>query len=155
MSGRYRFVLIEEPEVSLPVRYQRSRRVAQPVYFRRADPLELLLEAFWRLSRRGEGEQAWAPALSEDPLTFLLDAIGDAVTLRGPGGRLMYANPSARRLGLPEHSAGSALEQLDLGGMRYERRCMSFRQGDELVVLEVLRRIGGPRRVHPDGGERP
>ena len=141
MSGRYRFVLIEEPAVSLPVRYQRSRRPAQPVWVRRADPLELLLEAFWRLSRRGEGESAWAPALSDDPLTFLLDAIGDAVTLRGPAGRLMYANPAARRLGLPERSPGCELEVLELESGRYERRCMSFRQGDELVVLEVLRRM--------------
>jgi hypothetical protein len=142
MSGRYRFVLIEEPAVRLPVRYQRSRRPAQAVWVQRADPLELLLEAFWRLSRRGEGERAWAPALSDDPLTFLLDAIGDAVTLRGPGGRLMYANPAARRLGLPERSPYHELEELELEGTRYERRCMSFRQGDELVVLEVLRRIG-------------
>jgi hypothetical protein len=140
MSGRYRFVLVEDPGVSLPVRYQRARQ-AGPTMWVRASPLELLLEAFWRLSRRGEGELAWAPALSEDPLTFLLDALGDAVTVRGAGGRLLYENPAARRLGLPERASFHALELLEVGSHRYERRCMSFQKGDESLTLEVVRRV--------------
>ena len=141
MGARYRFVLIEDPGVSLPVRRPPALRLPAPVWVRRSNPLEVLLEAFWRLSRRGEGELAWAPALAQDPLTFLLDAIGDAVVLRGPGGRRMYANPAARRLRLPERSAFQELEVTELDGRRYERRCMSYQQGAESLVLEVLRRV--------------
>jgi PAS domain-containing protein len=142
MSGRYRFVLIEDPGVTLPVRYQRTRRFPPPVWVR-ADPLDLLLEAFWRLSRRGEGEQAWAPSLQDDPLTFLLDAVSDAITLRESGGRLLYANPAARALaGLPESRSYQALEVLQLGDRRFERRCLSLGKGGaRRLVLEVIRRI--------------
>ena len=142
MSGRYRFVLVEDPGVSLPVRYHRAEPESHPVWVRRADPLEVLLEAFWRLSRRGEGELAWAPALAADPLTFLLDAIGDAVILREAGGRLMYANPAARRLPLPGCGHSGEVETLELGGRRYERRCMSFEQGSQHA---------GPRGAAPRG----
>jgi len=140
-TGRYRFVLVEEPESYLPVRYRPPRRPPPPLVVRRADPMEILLEAFWRLSQRGEGVEAWAPALGEDPLAFLLDAIGDPVTLRERSGRLVYSNPAARGLALPDRVEPNQLEVLKLAQHRYERRCMQFGAGRHTLVLEVLRRM--------------
>ncbi len=139
MAQRYRFVLLEDPGVTLPVPYQPP--APQPVWVRAPDPLDLLVAALYRLSWRGEGEEPWAPALAEDPLAFLLDAIGDAVILREQGGRLMYANPAARRLRLPEQALERELELLELEDARYERRCMTFQHGAARLVLEVLRRV--------------
>lgn len=138
---RYRFVLVEEPETTLPVRYQPRHRVYPSPVVLRTDPMEHLLEALWRLSFRGEGERAWAPALSENPLEFLLDAIGDAVVLRRESGATIYANPAARRLGAPEPESFRELDTIELAGGRFERRCMAFESGRERLVLEVLRRL--------------
>ena len=140
---RYRFVLVQEPGTTLPVRYRR-RRPFVPLWVRRSDPLEALIEAFLKLDRRGEGQAAWAPVLSDNPLSFLLDALGDAVVVRYDDGRLAYANPAARQLeGLLDDEDGphGALEQLQLGHRRYERRCMRFGRAGSALVLEVLRRL--------------
>ena len=91
---RYRFVLIEEQGETLPVRY-RHRRPRFQQWIRRTEPMEALLEALLRLSRRGEGQAAWAPSLADNPLIFLLDAMGDAVILRTRAGNMVYANPAA------------------------------------------------------------
>jgi PAS domain-containing protein len=140
---RYRFILVEEPAETLPVRYRRRR--SPPFMVRRTDPMEVLLEAFLRLSWRSEGSAAWAPVLSENPLTFLLDAVGDAVVVRHSDGRLAYANPAARRLAwdaLDETAEPlTSLEVLEVGGRRFERRCMPFGQGPRSLILEVLRRL--------------
>lgn len=139
---RYRFILVEDPGTTLPVRF-RQRRALPRFWVRRTDPMEALLEAFLKLDRRGEGEQPWAPVLSEDPLTFLLDALGDAVLLRRPDGSLAYANPAARRLasGLGPTHRRVALEVLELDAGRFERRCMAFGEGPRSLVVEVLRRL--------------
>jgi len=145
MAARYRFVLVEDTDTALPVRYE-PRWTPPPVWVRRTDPLELLLEAFARLSFRSEGAFAWAPALSDNPLAFLLDAVSDAVVLRSSSGRAVYANPSARRMVIHERwpdlaHAEAAYEVLQAEDGQYERRCMSFSQGGETFVLEVLRRM--------------
>jgi len=140
---RYRFVLVEEPAETLPVRYRRTRPFPQ-VWIRRTDPLEVLLEAFLKLNRRSEGEQAWAPVLSENPLTFLLDAVGDAILVWDRDGALVYANPAARRLaglGLGAPESLVALDELELAHERFERRCMTFVQGPVQLILEVVRRV--------------
>jgi PAS domain-containing protein len=142
---RYRFVLVEDPETTLPVRYQPPRHRVYPPVVVRSEPMELLLEALWRLSLRGEGESAWAPSLSENPLEFLLDAIGDAVVLRREGGATVYANPAARRLAIPEPEPfrdPQGVETVELEGGRFERRRMAFRSGNAELTLEVLRRLG-------------
>lgn len=145
MASRYRFVLVEDTDTTLPVRYQ-PRWTPPSVWIRRTDPLELLLEAFARLSFRSEGAFAWAPALSENPLAFLLDAVSEAVVLRSSSGRAVYANPSARRMVIPERwpdaSSETGLEVLQVEDGQYERRCMSFSLGGETYVLEVLRQVG-------------
>jgi len=142
MASRFRFVLVEDTDTALPVRYE-PRWTPPPIWVRRTDPLELLLEAFARLSFRSEGAFAWAPALAENPLAFLLDAVSDAVVLRSSSGRAVYANPSARRMVIPERwpEAEAAHEVLQVEDGQYERRCMSFSQGGETFVLEVLRRM--------------
>lgn len=141
---RYRVVLLQEPDNTLPVRYRPPR--PSGYWIRRTDPLEALLEAFFRLDRRGEGNRAWAPVLSDNPLTFLLDAMGDAVLVRHRDGRLAYANPAARRLSgnalAPmEPLAELATQVVELEHRRYERRCMRFGRGGGTLILEVLRRL--------------
>jgi PAS domain-containing protein len=140
---RYRVVLVEEPWTTLPVRHRRTR--AFPSFWvRRTDPMQALLEALLKLGRRGEGSTAWAPVLSEDPLTFLLDAVGDAVCVRHSDGRVAYANPAAQRLGelaRQRPATKSSLEVLELGDARYERRSMTFGRGRTALIVEVLRRL--------------
>lgn len=141
---RYRVVLVEEPWTTLPVRYRRARPFP-PFWVRRTDPMEALLEALLKLGRRGEGSTAWAPVLSENPLTFLLDAVGDAVCVRYHDGRVAYANPAAQRLGELARlgpATESSLEVLELGDVRYERRAMTFGPGRAALTVEVLRRVG-------------
>ena len=140
---RYRFVLMEEPEDTLPVRYRRWRPFfpPRPPWL---DPLQALFEALSRLNRRGVGEAAWAPALADNPLAFLLDAMGDAVLLRQRDGEMVYANPAARRLGLTDTGPAVSLEILQVQDQSYERRCMTFGLGNKVMVLEVLRRVDRP-----------
>lgn len=139
---RYRFILVEDPGITLPVRY-RQRRALPRFWVRRTDPMEALLAAFLKLDRRGEGEEAWAPVLTEDPLTFLLDALGDAVLVRRTDGSLAYANRAARRLPREIGPAQRrvALEVLELDDGRFERRCMAFGEGPRSLIVEVLRRL--------------
>lgn len=142
-NPRYRFVLLEDPENRLPVLYRPPRPITFPLLIQRTDPLEDLIEAFLRLSFRGEGEEAWAPALAENPLLFLLDTISDAVVLRLEHGNMLYANPAARNMGVLQSRPTTAFEKLRLNDQLYERRCMSFSAGPNTVVLEVLRRVRG------------
>jgi hypothetical protein len=141
MAGpRYRFVLVEEPETMLPVRYRRVR-MPPPVFPPRPDPTAALLEALFKLSYRSEGESAWAPFLSDNPLAFLLDAMGDAVLLWREGREMVYANPAARLLGIVRPRPTVALETVVVEERRFERRCLSFRAFGGELILEVLRRV--------------
>lgn len=146
MTGtrRYRFLLIEEPECTLPVLRRRTRAwPVAPVWLQQTDPMEALLEAFIKLERRGEGNEAWAPALSDNPLSFLLDALDEAVLLRDGAGRALFGNRAAHQLGMARMAAATEpLEELEVGERRIFRRRMVFRRGDRELIIEVARRRG-------------
>lgn len=125
---RYRFVLIEESDQRLPVRYRRARSYRAPPLIPRPDPMQALLEAFELLDRRGEGSEAWAPVLADNPLSFLLDALEDAVLVREVEGRLLYRNRAARRL---PAASGDVTPHT-------EHRRMRFRFGRAQLELEII-----------------
>lgn len=144
MAGRkrYRFVLVEEAESTLPVRYVPPGRASTPVWICQADPLEALLEAFVTLQRRGEGTDAWAPALSANPLSFLLDTLEEAVLLREPGGRTLFSNQAAIDFGIDQCAPSAApLEEIEHHHQRFRRRRMVFRRGQREIVVEVTQRL--------------
>jgi hypothetical protein len=149
---RYRFVLMETDTGAerLPVRYRRYRayQPPPPLVPRPNDPMGALLEAFAFLERRGTGFEAWAPALADNPLAFLLDTLDEAVMLRDArSGRVVYKNRAARRLPLPEREQPAAApppgaansEPADEPEGQTARRKMSFRWGRLNLELEVLR----------------
>lgn len=86
-SERYRIFLI--PDASgpplVPARRRARSHPKQPHSQGQDVSLAVgaLLNAFSRVCRRGPGPAAWAPVM-DDPLAFLLDAMSDAVVLRGP-----------------------------------------------------------------------
>lgn len=138
---RYRFVLVEEPTATLPVRYVRRPR-PRPRWSLPPNPFDALWEAFATLERRGVGREGWAPALADNPLTFLLDALDEAVRLREADGRLIYRNPAARRLGLDHlEDASTGVDEIELDQGRFRRRCMVFHRAGRRFVLEVIRRL--------------
>jgi PAS domain-containing protein len=145
MAGgkRYRFVLIEEAESTVPVRYMPPDRARAPVWICQADPMEALLEAFVTLERRGEGSEAWAPALSGNPLSFLLDTLDEAVLLRDESGRALFRNQAALHLGVDRFApAVEPLEEFDVHQRRYRRRRLVYRRGPQQFVIEITRRLG-------------
>lgn len=135
---RYRFVLIEEPESTLPVRY--LRRPSPPpgagtARYAPRDPMGALVEAFALLQRRSGGPEAWAPVLSDNPMAFLLDALEDAIFLRDEeSGRLLYSNRAANRI--PEHCRCDEDEATGVPTLRCRR--MTFRWRNSRLVLEVI-----------------
>ena len=135
---RYRFVLLEEPQSYLPVRYRR-----RPTYplgtgstrYTARDPMGALVEAFALLQHRSGGAEAWAPVLSDNPLAFLLDALEDAIFRRDEeSGRLLYSNRAARRL--PAHCRCEDVAVAGVPSLRCRR--MSFRWRNSTLVLEVI-----------------
>ena len=127
---RYRFVLIEETDQRLPVRYRRARSYrAPPPLIPEPNPMQALLEAFALLDRRGEGSEAWAPVLADNPIAFLLDALEDAVLVREVEGRLLYRNRAARRL---------TVASGDEAAPRTDHRRMRFRFGRAQLELEII-----------------
>ena len=70
MAGkRYRYVLVEDPEVTALVPASSRRRYQNPplhVRFQREDPLLTLVEAFSFLTRKGVGPNAWSVPLSSN-----------------------------------------------------------------------------------------
>ena len=135
---RYRFVLVEEPESCLPVRYRR-RSSAMPGVpsgrYTARDPMGALLDAFALLQRRSYGDEAWAPVLSDNPVAFMLDALEDAIFLRDEeSGRLIYSNRAANRL--PEHCRCVDDEVAGVPTLRCRR--MTFRWRSSTLVLEVI-----------------
>ena len=109
---------------------------------------EVVIGAFDRIARRGEGPSSWAAPLSNDPIAFLLDSMSDAANLwRAVDGALLYRNRASLALGttvtapaaLAERS--SAIEAFDVQGRRYERRCLRCRMRGMFYVLEVIREL--------------
>jgi hypothetical protein len=102
-----------------------------------ASPVLALLEALRRLSFRGDGPDAWAAPLSQNPLAFLLDAVNEVVNVWTASGELVFSN----RFTSP---AGSVSE----------RRCLPFTLMSARYVLEVIRESPtGPARSEPDASE--
>jgi hypothetical protein len=97
-----------------------------------------LLRALDRLGRRGEGTAAWAAPLVEDPVAFLLDAIGDAVNVWNDRGQLLFSNRSAvaLQLGSP---VGVGVTRLKKGSRQFERRCLRLELLHTGYLIEVLR----------------
>ena len=150
-NKRYRFALIEQPGESdprrLPTRYRRYQgyRPPPPLVLRPNDPMAALLEAFAYLDRRGEGFEGWAPSLADNPIAFLLDALGDAVFLRdAKDGRLIYRNRAARQLPLGRREKPTAAPEKseEPADTHTSRRSMVFRWGRLTLEVEVLQVLG-------------
>jgi len=137
-TGRWRFELVEDVD-SLPVlwrppsRVRQERRLTAPG----GHAALALFAACELLSHRGVGDQSWALSFRHDPIAFLLDALGDAVNLWGPGGELLYRNHAAERLDLGPPQA-SPLEIVVAGENRLERRCLRFQSDGADYVLEII-----------------
>jgi hypothetical protein len=99
-----------------------------------------LLAACTRLARRGSGPNAWAPPLHGDALAFLLDAIGDAVNVWGPDGRLIFRNAASARQALDTTPPrGASTQRMRRRGRAFERRCQTMTHDGAAYVLEVVR----------------
>jgi len=104
-----------------------------------------LLEAFAYLDRRGEGFEGWAPSLADNPIAFLLDALGDAVFLRdAKDGRLIYRNRAARQLPLGRREKPTAAPEKseEPADTHTSRRSMVFRWGRLTLEVEELQILG-------------
>jgi hypothetical protein len=99
-----------------------------------------LLGALRRLARHADGPKAWAAPLADDPIAFLLDAIGDAVNVWGPAGQLLCSNHAAAALALG-CPGGPKIELISRGTRLYERRCLAFTLLEERYLLEVIAQV--------------
>jgi hypothetical protein len=155
-TGRWRIQLVEEEdEPGLPMLWRPRPdpdEAAGPGAAPDRSASLALLAAVRRLGRRSEGPQAWTAPLSEDPIAFLLDAMGDAVNLWGPSGQLIYRNRAAAELQLDWPAAvGSAalgpapplarVQRLTIGERRFERRCLSFLPREMPYLLDVVTEV--------------
>jgi len=105
----------------------------------RGEVLSHLLIAFELVSRRGTGGQAWAAPIGDDPLAFLLDSVSDAMNV-WQGGRLLYRNRAALRLGLGRCD-GARLEDFYVQGRHFERRSLRCGWAGRDYVLEIIREL--------------
>lgn len=136
-SSRYRFILVDE-SAQLPVVYWKGRSVAPPPPAPPImAPVAALLDAFAQLGRRGPGERAWAAPLADNPLSFLLDSMSDAVLVRRRGGPVLYRNRAASRLPVLDRPPAPA-ERVHIGVRTYERRCLLVEDAPYELVIEVL-----------------
>jgi PAS domain-containing protein len=140
-SSRFRFVLVDEGE-QLPVLYrQRAQSSFAPDPPRSFGALTALIEAFAQLGRRGPGTTGWAMPLSENPLSFLLDSMNDAVFVRQRGGQVVYRNRAATALPVLDRPPASA-ERVFIGPHCYERRCLTIEDAPVQLIIEVLSATG-------------
>jgi hypothetical protein len=138
-TERWRIELIREAEV-LPAPWRPPGRHEAPPPPVGESAVAALLEAVELLTRRGPGAQAWTVPFRHDPIAFLLDSISDAINLWGPGGKLLYQNGVAARLGVGRCQE-EPLEVFASSGRRFERRCMRCRFGDREAILEIIRQV--------------
>jgi hypothetical protein len=138
-SQRWRVQLVEvvEPGALVPWRPPEPRARGPE---EEPSSLVALLRALSRLGRRGEGAAAWATPLVEDPVAFLLDAIGDAVNVWNESGQLLFSNRSAvaLQLGSP---VGVGVTRLKKGSREFERRCLRLELLHTGYLIEVLREV--------------
>jgi hypothetical protein len=135
-TGRWRIQFVEETE-HLPVAWHALLRRQET----RLAPGEIakaaLVAAFELLACRGSGPLAWAASLQHDPIAFLLDTSSDSITLWGSGGKILYRNRAAERLGLGRCEE-TAWEVLTDGDRRLERRCCALQFGNARYLLEII-----------------
>jgi len=134
-TERWHLELVKEMN-NLPVRWRPPHR---PVCVAAPDVSSgrTLMAALSLLCRRGVGPSSWISSYRRDPVAFLLDAIGDAVNLWGPGPSLVYRNRAAQQLDLGRAQL-SPYEEFTHAGHRFERRCFAFREGQADYVLEII-----------------
>ena len=142
-SERYRILLIPEASGSLvPTRGMRCRRArARPPEESLEENLAglaALMRALQRLGRRGPGPSAWAPVL-EDPLSFVLDGMSDALVVRGQQGQLMFANRQAHELRLTERGF-STYEEFERGGEFFQSRGLQVEFPDGSLTFTLVSR---------------
>jgi hypothetical protein len=101
--------------------------------------LAVLLKALQRVNRRGHGPAAWAP-VADDPLSFLLDNLSDALIVRGPGGEVHFANPMAREWQLTERNF-TPYEEFEQGGLRFRARGMEMNLPEGQLTFTLVSRI--------------
>ena len=83
----------------------------------------------------------------DDPLTFLLDSVSDAVNLWSAEGELLYRNRASGTLDtvIPAPAASrsgtSDIESLNLLGRRFERRYLRCHIERQDYFLEVIRDV--------------
>ena len=135
------------PNESDPAHHLNDRVSQAPV-----DPaeaaLQALLTAFGSLEHRGVGPEAWAHPLSENPLSFLLDAMHDAVLIRRADGRVVYRNHAAEDLEVLAPMSSTQLTAfehvVDSNGRSLERRCVRYRLAKSEVLIELVTQVVGP-----------
>ena len=138
MTGRWRFVLVEE-RIGLPVRWHAPTR--PPLMWPPTEAAAAaLVEATRILARRGTGPQAWVSSYAHDPVAFLMEAVDSPVRLWAEDGSLVYQNAAAEGWGrldeLGPPSAGSLL--VELNGVPLQRRVLAFSRGRDWFTLEIL-----------------
>lgn len=136
-SSRFRFVLVDEG-ADLPVVYrQRAQSSFSSGPPRSLAALSALIDAFARLGRRGPGTTGWAMPFSDNPLSFLLDSMSDAVFVRQHGGQVVYRNRAATALPVLDRPP-AAVERVYIGTRCYERRCLAIEEEPVQLIIEVL-----------------
>jgi hypothetical protein len=98
-----------------------------------------LLSALQRLSFRSGDPGAWAAPLSEDPIAFLLDTVGEVVNVWTTGGELVYTNRAATDPPELDDPARPGVMAYGRGGRRFERRAIAFDAYRTTYVIEVVR----------------
>jgi len=144
-SQRYRIVLIPEASGSLVPRRSLRRRDGRRSRAPEDNPLEpfaalaVLLKALQRVNRRGQGPAAWAP-VADDPLSFLLDSMSDALIVRGPNGQVHFANPMAREWQMTDRDF-TPFEEFEQGGLRFRARGLEMNLPEGQLTFTLVSRI--------------
>ena len=146
MTGRWRFVLVEE-QPNLLVRWHAP---ARPTVFIRPPgeaAAAAVIAATRILGRRGTGPQAWVSSYEHDPVAFLMEAVDSPVRLWSQRGALVYQNTAAdhwhnlEQLGPPDPER----PLVELNGVVLQRRVLTFSRSREWFALEIISRKGDLR----------
>lgn len=98
---RYRISLVADPPTALAP-WQPELRLGGTLRQKQQwAALEAFFVAMRRAQQKGSGSAAWASVL-DDPLSFLLDGISDALLVRDLQGEVVFSNTRARDLNLSE-----------------------------------------------------
>lgn len=141
----------------------RTSTVSQSESFARLpsdNPLAQLLRAFALLNQQGTGVLAWAAPFRDNPIAFLLDSMGDALSVWSSSGSLLFQNRYAARLaeqhgGKARHRREAPLERFTSRGQRFERRSLRCTGNGIEYVIEIVHPLtpgdGTPNRAVAGG----